>query len=148
MSATVILGALALATISKSKTTAMRAIGYRNGQAFSVNLVAVGGGFVLAEVAAQAYIRMRAEAARQGVDLILNSAFRSNVEQDKLYALYKNGKGNLAAPPGYSNHQAGTAVDIESDGGKNATFKWLTANAATFGFKRTVASEPWHWEFI
>jgi hypothetical protein len=48
---------------------------------------------------------------------------------------------NLAAAPGYSNHQSGRALDL-------TVSSWLANNAARFGFKRTVPSEAWHYEFF
>jgi hypothetical protein len=64
-------------------------------------------------------------------------------EQQYLYDCYLTkscNNGNLAAKPGYSNHQNGRAVDV-------STSSWLFANAAKFGFVRTVPSEDWHWEY-
>jgi len=37
------------------------------------------------------------------------------------------------------------ALDLNTANG--AVFNWLNANAANFGFRRTVPSEPWHWEY-
>ena len=51
----------------------------------------------------------------------------------------------MAAKPGHSNHQAGTALDLLLDAPE--TFDWLQANAKRFGFVRTVRKEPWHWEY-
>jgi hypothetical protein len=58
------------------------------------------------------------------------------------------------ARPGKSNHEVGGAVDftcngqsMTSSGGRNSVcFKWLAANASTYGFKN-LASESWHWSF-
>ena len=97
--------------------------------------------------AAAAFIAMRAAAAAAGVALVLNSAYRTYAEQLRLFNLYLAGEGNLAAPPGHSNHEGGIAVDVESAEGTNAAFHWMTANAADYGFRRTVSPEPWHWEF-
>lgn len=120
--------------------------GYINGTKVRLELASIGGGKQLRTDAAAAFIRMREAARVAGVDLHVNSAFRSWAKQAELYALFQAG-GNLAAEPGYSNHQGGVAVDIESANGTNAAYHWLVANAARFGFRRTVASEPWHWEY-
>lgn len=94
-----------------------------------------------------AYLRMMAAAHADGVVLTLNSGWRSFEEQAALRAAYDSGaRTAIAAKPGASNHQNGRALDIDSGGGTGAGFVWLTANAARFGFKRTVPSEPWHWE--
>lgn len=82
-----------------------------------------------------------------GKTIKINSGFRSMDEQTYLYGCYKSKKcnnGNLAAKPGYSNHQNGTAVDVSTSG----TYDWLAANAHKYGFIRTVKSEAWHWEYI
>ena len=42
----------------------------------------------------------------------VTSGFRTYAQQAALYAAYKNGTGNLAAPPGSSNHEGGQAVDV------------------------------------
>ncbi|MGI9596067.1 MAG: M15 family metallopeptidase [Acidimicrobiales bacterium] len=53
------------------------------------------------------------------------------------------------ARPGRSQHERGLAIDFTYNGGSISTrsnkgFKWLNANAATYGLKN-LASEPWHW---
>lgn len=65
------------------------------------------------------------------------------------------------APPGGSNHSNGTAVDLTIEEGgasiknsydnqtawkKSWQYAWLTANAATFGFKN-YPKEAWHWDY-
>lgn len=122
--------------------------GWKYGQARTITVMQVEPGFWLDLTAADHYIAMRDDAKAQGVILKLNTAYRTMAEQQRLYALYKAGKGAKAALPGWSNHQMGLALDIESANGSNAAFHWLTANAAKYKFKRTVASEPWHWEFV
>jgi LAS superfamily LD-carboxypeptidase LdcB len=97
--------------------------------------------------AAIAFLRMHAAAAAVGVGLQVNSAWRSMEKQRELYASYVAGAGALASKPGYSNHQGGIAVDIQTGGTGTAVYRWLEQNAARFGFKRTVVSEPWHWEY-
>jgi hypothetical protein len=54
-----------------------------------------------------------------------------------------------AAPPGFSNHQMGMAVDWHANGPligshDNAGYKWLKANASKFGFYN-FPQEAWHW---
>jgi hypothetical protein len=57
--------------------------------------------------------------------------------------------GTPAAPPGFSNHQTGLAVDWSSNGGLigshgNSGYKWLNAHAKSYGFYNFPV-EPWHW---
>lgn len=76
------------------------------------------------------------------------------------------GQAKWVAPPGYSEHSTGFAIDF---GSKNepqchvspcfkdtATGKWLKANASRFGFELSfpagngqgVSFEPWHFRYI
>jgi len=52
------------------------------------------------------------------------------------------------APPGFSNHQMGLAVDFTQNGStlrKGGTFyNWMVNNAATYGLKNYYR-EAWHW---
>lgn len=65
------------------------------------------------------------------------SGYRSYAEQAELYQRHLDGTGNLAAPPGRSNHNHGDAVD-------------MTRNCAPHmqaqGLATPVPGEPWHWE--
>ncbi|AKQ69546.1 penicillin-resistant DD-carboxypeptidase [Myxococcus hansupus] len=121
--------------------------GYVNGQARQISLSGVPNGKEMRTDAAAAFNRMHAAARAQGITLKVNSGFRSMAEQEALYRAYKNGTGNLAAPPGYSNHQGGIAVDVQTGGTGTSTYRWMANNAKNFGFVRTVPSEPWHWEY-
>ncbi len=109
---------------------------------------------------ATAYVSMLAAARKAGIELTINSGFRSYGEQEYLFKCYTtkscNG-GNQAGRPGESNHQSGEALDIEVRmGKKNAStnvstwtpeYKWLVENGRLFGFKRAVERECWHWEY-
>jgi hypothetical protein len=90
---------------------------------------------------AKQFDAMVAAAKKDGINITITSGFRSRAEQEKLYAAYKNGTGNLAAKPGTSNHESGDALDL----GPPSAFAWLKQNAGRFGFKNKIASEPWHW---
>ena len=123
------------------------ATGYRNGSSFSIKVVRVDGKPVQVDTA-NAYLAMQAKAKRDGINLRIVSGFRSMSEQEYLYGCYVNcscNSCNLAARPGYSNHQSGHALDLNtSDGG---VYGWLASHADEFGFARTVPSEQWHWEW-
>jgi LAS superfamily LD-carboxypeptidase LdcB len=118
----------------------------------------VDGVFIEVETA-KAFVEMQTAARREGIELVPLSGFRSMIRQQQLWKERQDPavravKGG-AARPGYSNHQTGIAIDIRTgltfrefgSGKRSAVYDWLEANAATFGFKRTVKSEPWHWEF-
>lgn len=115
---------------------------YDNGRARPISVIMVGGKPV-AKATGHAFLRMQRAAMDAGVKLSLVSGFRTQAEQQYLYNCYRTGacnNGNLAARPGYSNHQNGLALDL-------STSAWLAANASRFGFVRTVPSENWHYEY-
>lgn len=74
----------------------------------------------------------------------ITSGRRTAAQQQALYDAYRAGKGNLAARPGTSRHETGSAVDLHFD--SPATAKWVHDNAARFGVSFPVAGEPWHAE--
>ena len=116
---------------------------FDHGNPFTIEVINIGGKAV-SKPTGHAFLKMQKAADAAGVPLVINSGFRTMAEQQHLYACYQNGNcnnGNLAARPGYSNHQSGRAVDI-------TVSSWLVNNAARFGFRRTVPSEAWHYEFF
>ena len=108
----------------------------------SVGLKSIGGGHQLASSAAEAFLKMKSAAAAEGINLTLSSSYRSYEKQAYLYQLYKQGRGNLAAPPGTSKHEKGLAIDVANG------IPWVQKNAKKFGWKATVASEDWHFEYL
>jgi hypothetical protein len=60
------------------------------------------------------------------------------------YLSKKCNGGNLAAVPGYSNHQSGHALDLNTSAG--GVYSYLVNHGHAYGFRRTVPSEKWHWE--
>jgi LAS superfamily LD-carboxypeptidase LdcB len=123
------------------------ALGYQRGRVVPISIIEIDGRPV-ERATASAYWAMREAAARDGVTLDIRSAFRTQAQQEYLYACYQSCSCNgctLAAKPGFSNHQSGRALDLKvRDSG---TLPWLVANASRFGFVATVRSEPWHWEY-
>lgn len=117
--------------------------------------------------AAAAFRNMREAAAQEGVELNCASGYRSFEEQEELYFGVKAERAQSAlerarvsAPPGYSEHHTGFAIDIcdhrwtlEESFEKSKAFRWLQRNARSFNFDMsfprggTVAYEPWHWRF-
>jgi hypothetical protein len=123
-------------------------VGYRDGRRHVFEVVPLGPTGVEVEVGtAHAFLAMRDAAAKACIDLRLESGFRTLEEQRALFRAWRKGVGNKAARPGRSNHQSGRALDI-SVGSVPGAYEWLAANAASFGFKRTVKNEPWHWEYV
>jgi hypothetical protein len=134
--------ALSSLSCNMSSTT-----GYQSGNDFKIKVVTVDGKKVEWKTA-NAYIEMAKAAAKAGVQIRIVSGFRSMSEQQYLYGCYVNcscNGCNLAAKPGYSNHQSGHALDLNTSA--PGVYSWLSKNAGRFGFKRTVPSEAWHWEW-
>jgi hypothetical protein len=121
--------------------------GYTSGSRTPISVVSVDARPVEVDTA-NAYIAMQEAARRDGVSVRIVSGFRTNAEQTRLYSCYTNcncNSCNLAARPGFSNHQSGHALDLNTrDAG---VLNWLNRNGARFGFRRTVPSEAWHWEW-
>jgi D-alanyl-D-alanine carboxypeptidase len=69
----------------------------------------------------------------------------------------------VSAPPGYSEHHSGRAIDLTTNGVRpleqefehTDAFQWLSTNAGRFGFALSFppnnrygyAYEAWHWCF-
>lgn len=121
----------------------------------------------LAPAAAAAWRGMQQRAAKAGVTLQLISAFRSYDFQVALIRGKLDRGRTLAdvlgvnAPPGYSEHHTGRALDIGTPGvapldeafEHTDAFRWLQAHAKRFGFSLSYPRgnpqgyvyEPWHW---
>ena len=91
---------------------------------------------------APAFDRMAAAASRDGVTLAINSGYRSDAEQARLFAA--NPDPRWVAPPGRSLHRCGTELDI----GPPSAYAWLATNAGRFGFLKRYSWEPWHFGFV
>ena len=146
---------------------------YPEAPASELQPIVTDGRIKLRLAAAQQFQAMVAAARATGVVLVPISGFRSVKDQEHLYFDIKAQRGQTAtkraevsAPPGYSEHHTGYAVDI-GDGATPATnlnpnfnetraFQWLSANAAYFSFEMSfpkdnpqgVSYEPWHWRFV
>ncbi len=95
--------------------------------------------------AADAFKKMRAAAAADGVTIGVTDSYRSYDEQVDLAGrkgLYQN--GGYAAVPGTSPHGWGLALDVDVD---PKGLAWLRAHGSEYDFVEAVPREPWHWEF-
>jgi nicotinamidase/pyrazinamidase len=117
--------------------------------------------------AAARWQTLREAAAGDGVTLQLVSAFRSVEDQRRIFMRKLAAGARLAdilavnAPPGYSEHHTGRAVDVATPGVEALTeafeqtsaFRWLAGAARRFhlglsyprGNPYGIAYEPWHW---
>ena len=91
---------------------------------------------------AAAFDRMDAAAHLAGVDLVVNSGFRSDAEQAELFRRHSDPK--WVAPPGTSRHRYATELDIA---GTDGAWSWLAENATRFGFVQRYSWEPWHYGY-
>ena len=134
----------------------------------------VGDGSIrLRSPAAESFAEMVAAARAEGVRLQPLSGFRTEDEQSFLFFQIRESRKQeleeraaVSAPPGYSEHHTGYAIDIgdATQPGTNvsesfettAAFKWLEENASAYSFELSfeggadseVSSEPWHWRFV
>ena len=113
----------------------------------------------------KALIKMSQAAKKEGVILLVDSGFRSKNYQKKIIERYiKKGVPfkdvvKYVAPPGYSEHMLGTALDFVPSSKSfisSESYRWLKNNASKFGFKQTytnnntnnLLNESWHWNYI
>jgi hypothetical protein len=89
-----------------------------------------------------------ADAARDGVELTVDSGWRSPAYQERLLreAVAKYGSeaeaARWVATPETSAHVSGDAVDI----GPSAAADWLSDHGAEYGLCQIYDNEPWHYE--
>jgi D-alanyl-D-alanine carboxypeptidase len=123
--------------------------------------------------AAEKFIEMQSAAAAAGIILTPISGYRSVSEQDYLFFGVKaersqntTKRAEVSAPPGYSEHHTGYAVDIgdgkvpatnvSPDFENTAAFKWLQNNAGRYSYELSfprnnpqgISYEPWHWRYV
>ena len=133
------------------------------------NTYSYGNDQMLTEDTFNAFKEMWEAAKSEGLSLIINSSFRSYEDQEEVYEYYKATKGEeaadlIAAHAGFSEHQTGMAIDIQTRGSRAATFeefdefKWLEKNAYKYGFilrypkdKEYLTGyeyESWHFRYV
>lgn len=102
-------------------------------------------------------------ARREGINLSATSSFRTMRHQRDLCKMdvgCRAGDYTLVAPPGWSQHQLGVAIDFSGTGvtgtrscGRPATdatsrvWQFLRRHAGQYGF-RQYAAESWHWDAL
>jgi hypothetical protein len=92
--------------------------------------------------------RAATDAARDRVELVVDSGWRSPEYQEQLLreAVAKYGSRAAAArwvaTPETSAHVSGDAVDVGPDDAR----AWLQAHGAAYGLCRIYRNEPWHFE--
>ena len=112
------------------------------------------------------YKLMKADMASLGMNIWIQSGYRSYSLQESLYNKYVNRDGKLAADtysarPGHSEHQTGLAFDLNSisdDFQYTSEGKWVSENAWRYGFilrypksKESITGykyESWHLRYV
>ncbi len=125
-----------------------------------------GGQFLLAGVAYEKYVEMADAAKKEGLSMRVVSAYRTQDYQRNLYNSRVRTTGqvnadNYSARPGYSEHQTGLAVDINSTKFSfeySPEYKWLLKHAHEYGFilrypkgKEWITGysfEAWHFRYV
>lgn len=121
----------------------------------------------LTSVAVSAFEKMAEDALKEDMTLKVRSSYRSYQEQDSLYQEYVEKYGvkradELAARPGFSEHQTGLALDIavseDSTFASTKEFKWMQEHAYLYGFvlrypkaKTDITGysyESWHYRYV
>jgi len=111
-----------------------------------------------------AFVKMSDAAKKDSITLIVDSGYRSASFQKRIIKRRMElgdsfeSVMRFVAPPGYSEHETGRAVDLvpsEIAFAKSKTYLWLKDNAGKFGFVETLHEdiipksrwEPWHWYY-
>ena len=88
------------------------------------------------------------DAAKDGIEIVVNSGWRSREYQKQLLrdavAKYRSEQEAVrwVATPDTSSHVSGHAVDI----GPSRATAWLSKHGAEYGLCRIYRNEPWHYE--
>lgn len=139
----------------------------------ALEAITMDGSLKMKSSAANKFKQMQAAAKADGVILTPISAFRTAEDQEQLFFAVKEQRvqdaakrAEVSAPPGYSEHHTGYAIDIgdanapttnlEPEFANTAAFRWLEKNALKYSFelsfppnnKQGVSYEPWHWRFV
>ncbi|MGF1537633.1 MAG: D-alanyl-D-alanine carboxypeptidase family protein [Elainellaceae cyanobacterium] len=146
---------------------------YEEAPADTLVSVTADGGITLRRPAANAFIDMVNAARNDGVYIVPLSGFRSVEQQQYLFfgikeeqAQRASERATVSAPPGYSEHHTGYAMDVgDADAPKThleqsfentKAFRWLQENAARYSFELSfekdesseVSYEPWQWRYV
>ncbi|MGL5807656.1 MAG: M15 family metallopeptidase [Xenococcaceae cyanobacterium] len=148
-------------------------LAYQEAPRSELKAITTDGRIRMRNAAATQFLEMQAAASAKGIVLVPISGFRSVNEQEHVFFNLKqqrsqqaSERAGVSAPPGYSEHHTGYAIDI-GDGKVPATnlnqnfeetaaFRWLQKNAPRYNFEisfprnntQGVSYEPWHWRFV
>jgi D-alanyl-D-alanine carboxypeptidase len=129
------------------------------------------GSEVLRREAAEHLEHLVEDAAADGEELVVASAYRSYEEQqlshERLMSVFGADADEMSAAPGHSQHQLGTAVDFTNAAAsyqvwrhfaQTSTYRWLKHHAWEYGFVLAYPRgkeeqtgyrwEPWHYRYV
>lgn len=99
-----------------------------------------GNGAYLRHDAARQFLRAKADANKQGITLVITSAYRSLEHQRALQGIY-----SVVAAPGTSQHGEGRALDIRPS---TKGWNWFVANGPNYGwYYAAIPGDDVHFEF-
>ncbi len=114
-----------------------------------------------------AFIKMYDAAAKDGLNLVINSSYRTYDDQEELCNQYQKLYGDsyvnkYMARPGFSEHQTGLSFDVGSRSSNifanSKEYTWMLDNAYKYGFILRFPKkyenitgfryEPWHYRYV
>lgn len=130
-----------------------------------------GGEMLLRREAAEQLSSLVSDAAANGEELVVASAYRSYEDQRashaRLMSVYGADADRMSATPGHSQHQLGTAVDFTNAAAgyqlwvpfaQTSAYQWLEDHAWGYGFVLAYPRgkeeqtgykwEPWHYRYV
>lgn len=130
-----------------------------------------GGSMKLQKETAESASKMLKDARKEGMDLVVCSAYRSYeaqiVSYGRLTSIYGEEAKDLVAEPGHSEHQLGTAIDVSNaktdyrlvqSFADTESAAWMRQNAVDYGFVLSYPRhaeehtgyrwEPWHYRYV
>lgn len=120
----------------------------------------------LAKIAERPLQKMAEAAKKDGINIMVSSGYRSYLYQSNLFSKYikEYGEENaltFSAPPGVSQHQLGTTIDlgsIDDSYADTAAGKWVLKNAWKYGWSLSYPKgmehitgykwESWHYRYL
>ncbi len=163
----------ATSTAEKSSEHLLGHLPYEQATPEQLKKITADGRIKLHTTAAEAFLKMSDAARAKGIHLVPISGFRTLEDQEYLFFGIKAQRGQdtttraeVSAPPGYSEHHTGYAIDIgDRDRAdthltvsfeQTKAFQWLAKNAAFYSFELSfpqgnsqgVSYEPWHWRYV
>lgn len=100
--------------------------------------------------------RMHDAAKKDGVDLLIFTAFRNRKDQEMMIQRKKEKKEEaLVAPVDHTEHHTGCTIDIKNCQEGSKVYNWLMKHGKEYGFElsyprkkpQLVTYESWHWRF-